>query len=165
MEIALLLGLPGSQAPGPLRSRAGVLRPLAIVMLGMRDQQYRREIGVPTIAGRVRLLSADDAHAGPASAGSQAAGQVAAQAGSWWLHTDLDVLAGNEFSACGAAHDPAMPGGLSWNDLTDLVSAALRAGGCRGYSIGVYNPDLDPDRHAARQIVNFLAQVFDRSAM
>ncbi|HEY1000450.1 MAG TPA: arginase family protein [Streptosporangiaceae bacterium] len=165
MEIALLLGLPGSQAPGPLRSRAGVLRPQAIVMLGMRDQQYRREIGVPTIAGRVRLLSADDAHAGPASAGSQAAGQVAAQAGSWWLHTDLDVLAGNEFSACGAAHDPAMPGGLSWNDLTDLVSAALRAGGCRGYSIGVYNPDLDPDRHAARQVVNFLAEVFDRSAM
>jgi arginase len=164
MEIALLLGLPGSQAPGPLRSRAGVLRPQAIVMLGMRDQQYRREIGVP-IAGRVRLLSADDAHAGPASAGSQAAGQVAAQAGSWWLHTDLDVLAGNEFSACGAAHDPAMPGGLSWNDLTDLVSAALRVGGCRGSSIGVYNPDLDPDRHAARQIVNFLTQVFDRSAM
>src|SRR6266480_1026633 len=43
MEVAMLLGLTGQQAPGPLRSRAGVLRPEALVMLGMRDEQYRRE--------------------------------------------------------------------------------------------------------------------------
>jgi arginase len=41
MEIALLLGKTGKQAPGPLRSRADALRPEAIVMLGMRDEQYR----------------------------------------------------------------------------------------------------------------------------
>jgi hypothetical protein len=39
------------------------------------------------------------------------------------------------------------------------VSSALRAGGCRGWSVGVYNTDLDPQRRAARQIVNFLAEV------
>jgi arginase family enzyme len=63
-----------------------------------------------------------------------------------------------------AAHDPAMPGGLSWAELTAVVSSALRAGGCRGWSVGVYNPDLDPKRCAARQIVTFLAQVLDRGA-
>ncbi|HZC41940.1 MAG TPA: hypothetical protein VE343_14780, partial [Streptosporangiaceae bacterium] len=57
------------------------------------------------------------------------------------------------------ARDPAMPGGLSWAELTAVVSSALRAGGCRGWSIGVYNTDLDPDRHAASQIVTFLAGV------
>jgi arginase len=159
MEVAFLLGLTGERAPGPLRSRAGVLRPEAIVMLGMRDQQYRREIGVATIAGRVRLLTANDVQADPARAATQAAGQVASQAPGWWLHTDLDVLAGNEFSACGAANDPAMPGGLSWAELTAVVSSALRAGGCRGWSIGVYNPDLDPGLRAAKQIVNFLAEI------
>jgi len=159
MEIAFLLGLTGEQAPEPLRSRAGELRPEAIVMLGMRDEKYRREIGVLTIADRVRLLTADDVHAGPAQAGRQAAIQVASRAPGWWLHIDLDVLAGDEFSACGAAHDPDMPGGLSWAELTVLVSSALRAGGCCGWSIGVYNTDLDPERRAAHQIVSFLAEV------
>jgi arginase len=159
MEVAFLLGLTGDRAPEPLRSRAGVLRPEAIVMLGIRDQQYRRETGVATIAGQVRLLTADDVHAGPARAATRAAGQVASQAPGWWLHTDLDVLAATEFSACGAARDPAMPGGLSWAELTAVVSSALRAGGCRGWSVGVYNPDLDPGLRAAAQVVNFLAEV------
>jgi arginase len=159
MEVALLLGLTGRQAPEPLRSRAGVLRPEAIVMLGMRDDQYRAEIGVASVAGRVRLMTATDVHAGPAGAGAQAAGQAASQAPGWWLHTDLDVLAGEAFRACGAAADPAMPGGLSWAELTAVVSSALRAGGCRGWSIGVYNPDLDPQRQSARQVVTFLTEV------
>jgi arginase len=163
MEV-VLLGLTGKQAPEPLRSRAGVLRPEGIVMLGMRDGQYRREIGVPTIAGQVRLLTADDVHAGPAAAGTQAAEQVASQAPGWWLHIDLDVLAGDEFSACGAAHDPAMPGGLSWAELTAVVSSALGAGGCRGWRLGVYNPDLDPELRSAKQGVNFLAEVIGGSA-
>jgi arginase len=128
MEVAFLLGLTGRHAPEPLRSRAGVLRPEAIVMLGMRDDQYRAEIGVASIAGRVRLLTAADVHADPARAGTQAAGRAASQAPGWWLHTDLDVLARDEFSACGAAADPAMPGGLSWAELTAVVSSALVRG-------------------------------------
>jgi arginase len=148
MEVAFLLGLTGRQAPEPLRSRAGVLQPGAIVMLGMRDERYRAEIGVASIAGQVRLLPAADVHADPACAGSQAAEQAASQAPGWWLHTDLDVLAADAFSACGAATDPAMPGGLSWAELTAVVSSALRAGGCCGWSIGVYNPDLDPQRRS-----------------
>jgi hypothetical protein len=77
MEVALLLGLTGQQAPKPLRSRAGVLRPEALVMLGMRDERYRRELAVPTVADRVRLRRAADLHRDPATAGRQAAEQVA----------------------------------------------------------------------------------------
>jgi arginase len=77
MEVALLLGLTGQQAPEPLLSRVGLLRPEALVMLGMRDDSYRRQIGVATIAGRVRLIPATDLHADPAEAGRQAARQVA----------------------------------------------------------------------------------------
>jgi arginase len=159
MEVALLLGLTGQRAPEPVRRHTGVLRPGAIAMLGMRDELYRRDSGVPTIAGRVWLRTAAELHEDPARVGDRAARQVSSQAPGWWLHTDLDVLAGNEFSACGAAADPAMPGGLSWAELTAVVSSALRAGGCRGWSIGVYNPDLDPQRQSARQVVTFLAEV------
>ena len=72
MEVAVLLGLTGQQMPEPLRSRAGRLRPDALVMLGMRDDAWRRKLGVPTIAGRVRLIPAADLHADPAEAGRQA---------------------------------------------------------------------------------------------
>jgi arginase len=159
MEVALLLGLTGQRAPEPLRSHAGVLRPEAIAMLGMRDGLYRREIAVPTIADRVRVRAAADLHEDPAGGGRQAAEQVAAQAPGWWLHIDLDVLDRHEFSACGAASDDAMPGGLSWAELAAVASSALRVGGARGWSLGVYNPDLDPERRAARRIVNFIAEV------
>jgi arginase len=159
MEIALLLGMTGRQAPEPLRGRAGSLRPEATAMLGMRDGRYRQEIGVPSIAGRVRLRTAADVQAGPGQAGAEAARHVASHAADWWLHIDLDVLAGDEFSACGAAHDPAMPGGLTWAELTGVVSSALGTGGCRGWSLGVYNTDLDPGGQAARQIVRFLAGI------
>jgi arginase family enzyme len=52
-----------------------------------------------------------------------------------------------------------MPGGLSWAELAAAVSSALRIGGCRGWSLGVYNPDLDPQLRSARQVVTFLAEV------
>jgi arginase len=159
MEVAVLLGLTGQQAPQPLRRAVGVVRPEALAMLGMRDELYRREIGVPTIADRVRLRPAADVHGDAAGAGRRAAEQVAAHASGWWLHMDLDVLDGEEFSACGAATDPDMAGGLSWSELGSVASSALAAGGCRGWSVGVYNADLDPERRAAERIVRFLADV------
>jgi arginase len=159
MEVALLLGLTGQRAPEPLRSLTGVLRPEAIAMLGMRDALYRREIAVPTIADRVPVRPAADLHEDPAGDGRQAAGQVSSQAPGWWLHIDLDVLDRTEFSACGAASDDAMPGGLSWPELAAIASSALQAGGACGWSLGVYNPDLDPQRRAAERIVNFIADV------
>jgi arginase family enzyme len=39
------------------------------------------------------------------------------------------------------------------------ASAALRTGGCRGWSVAVYNPDLDPGRQAATRIVTFVTDV------
>jgi hypothetical protein len=35
----------------------------------------------------------------------------------------------------------------------------MQAGGCRGWSIGVYNADLDPDGRDAQRVVSYLAEV------
>ncbi len=107
MEVAFLLGLTGQRAPEPLRSHAGVLRPEAIAMLGMRDALYRREIAVPMIADRVRVRTAADLHEDPAEGGRQAAGQVTSQAPGWWLHIDLDVL--RRITVFVLPGDPAVP--------------------------------------------------------
>lgn len=157
MEVALLLGLTGQQAPEPLPSRAGLLRPEALVMLGMRDEAWRRKTGVPTIADRIRLIPAAALHADPAKTGRLAARQVASQVPGWWLHIDLDVLDRKEFNACGAAGEVMLPGGLSWAELGALASSVLGSGGVRGWSLGVYNPDLDPKGRSATRIVDFVA--------
>jgi arginase len=159
MEIALLLGLTGSRAPEPLRSRLPALERDSIVMLGQRDELDRRQMGVPTIGNRVRLHSAQELHQDAGQTARHAAEHLAREGPGWWLHIDLDVLNGKEFGACAAATDPSMPDGLTWAELTAIVKSAFTAGGCSGWSIGVYNTDLDPDRQAARRIVRFFADV------
>lgn len=163
MEIALLLGLTGTRAPESLRSRLPALDRDTIVMLGQRDHLYRRQIGVPTIAGQVPLHPLEELRGDPAGIAADAAGHLVRHAHGWWLHIDLDVLAGSEFPACDAATDPATPGGLTWTELVTVTTAALHAGGCRGCSIGVYNTDLDPGGHAATRIVAFAADLAARA--
>jgi arginase len=83
--------------------------------------------------------------------------RVASQAAGLWLHVDLDVLDPTEFAACGAAHDPSMSRGLTWTELRAVTAAALDTEGCHGWSVSVYNPDLDPDGREARRIVAYIA--------
>jgi arginase len=159
MEVALLLGMTGDHAPDSMRSRLPVLRPEAIAMLGQRDANYRHEIGVSSIADRVLFHGAEEVRRDPEPIARQAAAHLAAQAAGWWLHVDLDVLDAKAFRACGAASDPSMPEGLTWAELTQVTSAALQAGGCRGWSIGVYNADLDRDGRDAERVVAYLEEV------
>jgi arginase len=159
MEIALLLGLTGERAPRPLRERLPALTPDAIAMLGPRDHLFRQAANVPTVAGRVWLRSADEVSTDPAGYARLAVERAAAHGSRWWLHIDLDVLARSEFAACGAAGEVMLAGGLTWPQLTSLAMAALHTGACAGWSLSIYNPDLDPDHGAARSIVEFVARI------
>jgi arginase len=159
MEIALLLGIGDVPGPEALRSRLPALQADAIIMLGQRDERYRGEIGAPSIADRVRLYTLEELHRRPADCGRHAAEQATRDASGWWLHIDLDVLDGREFSACGAAADVSMPGGLTWTELSTITKSACAVGGCSGWSIGVYNTDLDPKKQAAEHIVRFVTDI------
>jgi len=159
MEIALLLGLTGERAPQPLRGWLPALARDAIAMLGPRDHLFRQAANVPTVADRVWLRSADEVSADPPGYARMAIEHVAAHASRWWLHIDLDVLARSDFSACGAPGEVSLAGGLTWRQLTQISASALQDGGCAGWSMSIYNPDLDPDRSTARRIVEFVAQV------
>jgi arginase len=135
MEIALLLGLTGERAPQPLRQRLPALTPDAIAMLGPRDHLFRQAANVPTVAGRVWLRSADEVSTDPAG-----------------------------YAACGATGEVMLAGGLTWQQLTSLAMAALHTGGCAGWSLSIYNPDLDPDHGAARSIVECVARIAPSAA-
>jgi hypothetical protein len=44
-------------------------------------------------------------------------------------------------------------------ELTDITRTALQTNGCRGWSVGVYNPDLDPAGLEAQRIVAYFHDV------
>ena len=86
----------------------------------------RVQLSVPSVADRVLLHTADEMSTHPAAQAREAAMQISLRTPGWWLHTDLDVLAEVEFSARGAPGEIHLAGGLSWPQLTEVVSSVLR---------------------------------------
>jgi arginase len=71
---------------------------------------------------------------------------------------DLDVLDPGVFPAQGLPDYPDEPGGLDWPQLTASLTAAVRAEGCLGLSVTIYDPEQDPDRSGARRIVRLVRE-------
>ena len=127
-------------------------------MLGMRDAALRRELNVASLADRgVLLATRGPSPPIPRRAGSPPARGDGDSAG-WWLHVDVDVLAQAELAASRVPGDEDASGGLTWEQLTEALSAAS-AGGCRGWSISIYDPDQDPGGGDARGIVQLVRAV------
>jgi arginase len=148
-ELGLALRLFDTDVDLRLRAVLPRIHARSVVAVGPRDDGELASAGVATLAGRLRALirPAELATAGWAAA----AGGLPAP---WWLHTDLDVLATAEL----AAVDYPQPGGLTWQQLGQLTAAALAMPGCAGWSVCIYNPDLDPDRAGADAVVGYLTQ-------
>jgi arginase len=68
------------------------------------------------------------------------------------LHVDLDVLS----TAALAAVDYRQPGGLSWDQLESVTEQLLNLGGCGGFSVCIYNPEIDHGAAAGR-ITDYVA--------
>ena len=148
-ELGLALRLFDADLHPRLRSVLPRIRAGDVIAIGPRDGDELAAAGVSTLAGQLRALirPAELAAAGFAAA-------AARLPASWWLHTDLDVLATSEL----AAVDYPQPGGLTWEQLSQITTTALAAQGCAGWSVCIYNPDLDPDRDAADAIIKYLTQ-------
>lgn len=163
MEIAILLGMTGRELlPPRLRSACGALPASQLAMLGPRDAAYRDPIGVPTIRDRVWFRAAADVADDPGGQVDLAAQHLSSTTPDWWLHVDLDVLSKSAFESCGAPGEPGLDGGLTWPQLTEAVTAAVQHPACRGWSLGVYNPDLDEEARDARAIVDLVTQTTRR---
>jgi arginase len=148
-ELGLALRMFDAGLDSRLRAILPRIRAGNVIAAGPRDAGELAAAGVPTLAGRLRALIR------PAGlAADDCAAAAATLPAPWWLHTDLDVLATAEL----AAVDYPQPGGLTWQQLGQLTSAALATAGCAGWSVCIYNPDLDPDLSGADAIIGYLAQ-------
>jgi arginase len=160
MEVGLLLGITGQLAPAQLRRHLPALEPAALAMLGPRDHALRRTLNLASLADRGVFFRGYEAIAAePAQVAREAVEHVLQTAPAWWLHTDLDVLAQDIFTAGRVPDDEEEPGGLDWPQLTELTLAALACGGCAGWSIAIYDPEQDPGGTEARRIVQYVTDV------
>lgn len=71
-----------------------------------------------------------------------------------WLHVDLDVL---DQSVMPAVDSPGSPG-FDFAMLEQLVSLLAASGCIMGADFTIYDPELDPGGHYARQIVECIAR-------
>lgn len=163
-EIGLLIGFTSELLTGDLGDRLPALPPGDLVAIGPRDDKWRKRFNVGTLADRGVWLAplaevADD----PAGTGRRAMEHLSSRVDRWWLHIDLDVLDPLEFGAQGLPDVPDEPGGLTWEQLTDLVMALFTTtAACIGGSIAIYDPDQDVDASDATRIVAFVRNVVAR---
>ncbi|MCT7659299.1 arginase family protein [Mycobacterium deserti] len=162
-EIGLLLGVTGRQLAGQLGERLPALARERLVVLGPRDDAWRRQFNVGTLADcGVWVAPLAEVADDPLGTAERAVAHLARSADRWWLHIDLDVLDPLEFAAQGLPDVADEPGGLTWAQLTDVVHALLAGGRCIGASISIYDPDQDPQRADATNIVSFVRAVAGR---
>ena len=70
------------------------------------------------------------------------------------LHIDLDVIAGEDFSATNLS----APGGMRWGQLEQALAVFVRQPTLAALEISAYNPALDPDGAAAKRVVDLLVK-------
>jgi arginase len=153
-ELGLALRLFDAGLSPQLRAALPRIDPADVAAVGPRDNRELAAAGVASLDGQLGALI------GPAElTADRYAAALASLPPPWWLHTDLDVLATTEL----AAVDYPQPGGLTWDQLAGLTAAALAADGCAGWSVCIYNPDLDPGRDGADAIIGYIAQAITAS--
>jgi arginase len=151
-ELGLALGFTKATLPGELAAILPLVRPEATAMLGPRDADELSQFAVPSLRDSVWFRSSGELTGRIERDSALALAHVVAAAPRFWLHVDLDVLSTEAMSAV----DYPQPGGLSWGDVSEVTTRALAHPSCAGWSVVIYNPDLDADQRDARQIVRYI---------
>lgn len=155
MPIGVLLGFgePGLLAASGPEPSLAVDR---LRVLGARDREEWADV-----ADLVTMLGIDNvepdviAHE-PSAAGARAA--RALHSNGFWLALDLDVVDQDDFPAT----DYLMPGGISMDELHDLLLPLGRDDALIGASVACYNPTKDPGGVLGGRLVDLLVDVLGR---
>ncbi|HTF30255.1 MAG TPA: arginase family protein, partial [Flavitalea sp.] len=73
----------------------------------------------------------------------------------FWIHVDLDVLNDEIMPAV----DSRQKDGLSYEELTELLTTLLRSEIATGIQFTIYDPDLDEDRKIGEVLVRKLIDI------
>ncbi len=153
MPIAVLLGL-GQRGLIDAVSPSPVLDVERLRLLGVRDEDEHADLADLATRLDVHVTSPEGIASAPVAAGGAAA-YALGRRGRFWLHLDVDVLSVEEFPAT----DYLMPGGLTLDELGDVMRPLGSDGALVGVSVGCYNPQKDPDGRCGDALVDLLVDV------
>jgi arginase len=147
---------------GPAAWSADIGAPLVgpgqLALLGQRDRDEAAEYGsvLPEDAGLdPELTPAGLRERGVAATGAAVRDQLVGSAGRFWVHLDVDVLDEQAFPAT----DYLMPGGLSRDEVADLMRPLLASPALAGLSLACYNPAKDAGGDGARYLVGLFREL------
>lgn len=155
MDLALVTG----HGP-PLLSNIDGLSPYFrledCVAYGTRDHLYSSDFIETPYPAEIMRLDVKEAHALGAAGVDQALARLTnGRLQGFWIHFDVDVLD----DAIMPAVDYRMKDGLSFFELKRLLGAAFASGKVKGMTLTIYNPNLDPQRAIARNLVTALLEI------
>jgi arginase len=138
--------------------RCPLVRDEDVVAFGFRDELEARLYGSPPLPERMKAISLEEArHLGVVAAAREALACASGQGTrKFWIHFDADVL--ND--AIMPAVDYRLPGGLTWVEIEDVLSAALAHPRAVGMEITIFNPRLDTDGKVLSIFLNMLSRAF-----
>ena len=154
MELALVTGR-GPELVTNLEGRRPLLRDEDVVVFGFRDAEHAAAEGSQPLPPTIRAMDLWSVREhGVERAASEALAHLQRAGGSagFWVHLDVDVLD----DAVMPAVDYRLAGGLSWDELSAVLRAAVAGGHAIGLDIAIFNPSLDPGGRVAHRLVDAL---------
>lgn len=155
MDLALVTGH-GPPLLADIDGLGPYFRPEDCVAYGARDHLYSSDFIETPYPAEIMRLDIRQAHALGAAGVDQALARLThGRLQGFWIHFDVDVLD----DAIMPAVDYRMKDGLSYHELKRLLGAAFATGKVKGMTLTIYNPNLDPQRAIARNLVAALLEI------
>jgi len=163
MDLALATGR-GPVALSNMEGRSPLVRDEDVVAFGRRDSAEAAKHGSARLEDTlIRIMDLGNVRfSGAKTCAARAIAHLSVPGiDGFWVHLDADVLD----DAVMPAVDYRMPDGLSWDELTTVLQAAVASGRMAGIDITIFNPKLDADGAIARDFVNTLAEGLSSSGI
>jgi arginase len=161
MDLAFVSGF-GPPLLTDIEGRGPLVRTEDVVAFAYRDHGDQEEYGSQPIPDELKALDLPAVRAmGIEAAARETVDHLTrAELDGFFIHVDADCLD----DAIMPAVDFRVPGGLSWDELSTALRAALASGKAVGLEITIYNPRLDEDGSAGRGLADVLAAALGSAA-
>jgi arginase len=154
MDLAIVTGR-GPDVLANIGGQKPLVRDQDVVLFANRDSEEARSKGSQEV--RESGIHVFDLHTvkemGIPTAASEAIARLTrSDLEGFWIHLDVDALD----DASMPAVDYRLPGGLSFEELAQLLRALIETGKAVGMDITIFNPKLDPDGSISHKLVSCL---------
>jgi arginase len=161
MDLAFATGY-GPALLTDLEHRGPLVRPADTVAFGFRDADEQHQYGSQPLAADILALDLTTVRQLGVEAAMQAALDrlTRPEMEGFFIHLDADCLDDRIMPAV----DYRLPDGFSWSEITSILRAAVGSRRAVGMEVTIYNPALDEDGRAGRELTNLLVAALGTSA-